>query len=725
MIYEVVVDLQANELDRVFDFYGENVAVGSRVLVEFGRKLTVGFVVKEKTESEFFDKLKPIKKVLGNEIIPEMLSLMDFLKKKYNLRYIDILRLFVPSLLRSQDNAEKICTVVKAENGKDLIEEAALLNARAQKQKELLLYLAEIGEAKSSVLNAKFGAAALSALVKKGILKLDSVVERRTPNYGEAVQAEKHTLNDEQNAAVSAIIKGKGTFLLHGVTGSGKTEVYMTVIDKVIEKNKTAIMLVPEISLTPQILRLFRSRFGDSVAILHSELSGGERFDEWKRLFSGEAKIAIGPRSAIFAPLKNLGAIIIDEEHDTSYISDSNPRYDTREVAAFRSKFNNCPLVLGSATPDIETYAKAKNGKYTLLELPERFAKFEKKDMEIIDMGGEFRNGNKTVLSYALLDAIKQTVEKGEQVILFLNRRGFSSFLMCKECGYIPKCEECDINLTYHRSVSRLKCHYCGKNYTVPNKCPKCQSEHIRFGRTGTEQVVMLLKEKFPDVKVARMDFDTTSTKGAHFRILEDFGKGNSQILVGTQMLAKGHDFPNVTLVGILDMDFSLFLDDFRASERTFQLATQVAGRAGRADKEGRVLLQTFVPNHYVFRLAKRYDYKEFFDKELNSRKVTKFPPFTTVLRVLFTSENDELAFSETKKAYLELKEYAKNRKDFVYINAMKSPVNRIKNKYRYQILARILKDDEDSVTQKFFSVAGSVSNQINCFVELNPQNLK
>ncbi|MDD4839489.1 MAG: primosomal protein N' [Clostridia bacterium] len=724
MIYEVIVDLATNDLDRTFDYFGDDISLGSRVVVEFGRKKMVGFVIGEKETTQYPDKIKPIVKVLDTPIVSEMLELMHFMKKKYNLRFIDALRLFVPSKMRSDATCELQRVFITINNDIDVAASIEKLSARAEKQRETLEYLARGEGEYQSELSKKFGAGAVSALIEKGILKSEKVSVRRTPFSNFSCEDVLHKLTKDQLNAVKAVASGSGVFLLHGVTGSGKTEVYQTIIDKVLTENKTAIMLVPEISLTPQIFKLFRARFGEKIAILHSGLSEGERFDEWSRLYDGEAKIAIGARSAIFAPLKNVGLIIIDEEHDSSYISDSNPRYDTKVVAKFRAEFNNAPLLLGSATPEIESYMKASSGEYNLLTLPDRIAKFQQKDIEIVDMGSEFRNGNRNILSGALVDALRTIIDRGEQAILFLNRRGFSSFLMCKECGYIPKCDACDVNLTYHRAVARLKCHYCGKNYTVPNKCPKCGSEHIRFGRTGTEQVVNYIHELFPETKVLRMDVDTTSSKGAHFRILDDFGKGKAQILVGTQMIAKGHDFPNVTLVGILDVDFSLFLDDYRASERTFQLVTQVAGRAGRADKEGKVLLQTFVPTHYVFRLAKKYDYNGFFEKEINSRQVTKFPPFTTIVRILFTSENDELAFSETKKIYQILKEESVKNKDFVYINAMRSPVNKIKNKTRYQILLRVYPGNADSIIEHIYQLVATVTNEIQCFVEINPQSL-
>lgn len=726
MIYEVIVDLASNQLDRTFDYYGEDIKLGSRVLVPFGRQNLIGFVVASKQTSEYADKIKPVQKVLDTPIKSELLQVLQFMKKKYNLRYIDALRLFVPSKMRSDKNAELLRLFVDFKENIDKKSMLESLPKNAHKQIDLFCYIEQHGGEFKNELSKKFGISSINTLIKKEILEQYPIAKRRVPEVCADRICQKHTLNQAQNNASDAIKNGKGVFLLHGVTGSGKTEVYQTVIEDALAKGKTAIMLVPEISLTPQIFGLFKARFGQQIAILHSGLSTGERFDEWTRIFNGDAKVVIGARSAIFSPIENVGVIIIDEEHDCSYQSESNPRYETKSVAIERAKLNNCPLVLGSATPDIETFKLAEQKKYQILSLPDRISKFKPSDIDIVDMTSEFRNGNRGIFSYAMIDALKSTLNRGEQAMIFLNRRGYSSFLMCKDCGYTPTCEACDVTLTYHKSVERLKCHFCGKNYTVPRKCPECGSPNLKFGRTGTEKVVSELHELFENAKIARMDNDTTQNKGAHHKILEDFRNGNSNILVGTQMIAKGHDFPNVTFVGIIDVDFSLFLDDYRASERTFQLVTQVAGRAGRADKQGKVILQTFVPTHYVFKLAKSYNYLGFYNKELNSREVSNFPPYTKFVRILFTSEEDKIAFDQTKDIYEQLKEIRKTNADmFVYLNAMRSPVNKIKNKVRYQILMRIYPPKFDEAIEKIYTLVNSVQKaKLQCFVEINPQSL-
>ena len=498
----------------------------------------------------------------------------------------------------------------------------------------------------------------------------------------------------------------------------------MNVINKVLNEGKTAIMLVPEISLTPQVVGLFTARFGNDIAVIHSGLSAGEKFDEWKRIYEGDAKIVVGARSAIFSPLKNLGVIIIDEEHDSSYVSDSNPRYFTSDVAQFRAKYNNCSLVLGSATPNIESFYKAKTGEYKLLELTKRVNNRDMPPINIVDMCSEFRMGNKTPFSAVLIDKLKEVVSNNNQAILFINRRGFSSFLMCRDCGYIPKCEDCDVSLVYHKFDNEMKCHYCGKRYRVLTRCPNCGSENIKLGGVGTERVVSELKEIFPDVPIFRMDNDTTKTKNSHSKILNEFSKSKPAILVGTQMVAKGHDFPNVSLVGILEADLSLFFNDYKASERTFQLITQVSGRAGRSDVEGSVILQTYFPKNYVYNLVSSYNYKKFYEKEINLRKVTKFPPFSKIIRILITSENDDLAKGKTHEIFLKLKDLRiKNKEKFIFLEAMRSPVGRIKTKFRYQIVTRIV--DSNSLLEKNINeIVGENKKNVSIFIEQNPQSL-
>ena len=653
------------------------------------------------------------------------MELLYFLRKSYNLRYIDVLRLFVPAKLREERDPEFSRKYLTVDDERPLEQLVEIVGSRAQKQLEALKYLAANGGQFLNVMVAKFGVSAVNGLRDKGVVVESNVHERSTP-MGTLARDKKHViLTPAQQDAVNRITDGKGVFLLHGVTGSGKTEVYECVIENMLAKGKSAIMLVPEISLTPQMLGLFRARFGDKVAILHSGLNASERYDEWKRLKTGEATIAIGARSAIFAPLENIGAIIIDEEHDTSYLSESNPRYDTKSVAEYRSALNGAVLVLGSATPDMESYLKASEGKYQLITLSERISKYSLPEMEIVDMVQEFRSGNRSMFSVALKDAIGETLERGEQAMLFLNRRGFASFIRCQECGYVAKCEDCDISLTYHKEDNELKCHYCGRRYHALTKCPNCGSDRIKQGKIGTEKVVEELKNIYPKARVLRMDNDTTTRKDSYFKILSSFAAHEADVLVGTQMIAKGHDFGNVTLVGILEADAALYFSDYRSSERTFQLITQVAGRAGRADKKGRVILQTYAPRHYVFRFGKSYDYIGFWKKEINTRMVTKFPPYTKIVRVLVTSPEEQDAVDSTRSVYKAVRDIEAASGKFVYLGAARSPVTRMNGLVRYQVMMRISNEQFPSVIGDIYAAAdGFRPKKGNIFVEINPQSL-
>ena len=723
MILEVIVDLSNSEVDRTFDYEGDDMPIGSRVSVEFGKKRLIGFVIGKKEVSDY-DRLKEAK-YLDTPISSEQLELMHYLRQSYHLRYIDVLRLFVPAKLREERDPEFTRKYICIDGGRTLSELCDTVGGRALKQLEALKYIAANGGQFLSVLIAKFGVSAINGLREKGVVIESAVHERSTPMNTLEKKDKAVTLTPAQQYAVDRITKGKGVFLLHGVTGSGKTEVYERVIENMLAIGKTAIMLVPEISLTPQMLGLFRARFGDKVAILHSGLNSSERYDEWKRAKDGEARIVIGARSAIFAPLENIGAIIIDEEHDTSYLSESNPRYDTKSVASFRAHLSGAVLVLGSATPDIETYLKASRGEYGLITLSERISRHKLPEMEIVDMVQEFRRGNSSLFSVALLDAIRDALARKEQVMLSLNRRGFASFIRCKECGYVAKCEDCDVSLTYHKEDNELKCHYCGKRYHALTKCPNCGSDRIKQGRIGTEKVVEELKRYFPEVRTLRMDNDTTSRRDSYLKILSAFGNHEADVLVGTQMIAKGHDFSNVTLVGILEADAALYFSDYRSSERTFQLITQVAGRAGRAEKAGRVILQTYAPRHYVFRFAKDYDYVGFWKKEINTRLVTKFPPYTKIVRVLLNSAEEQDVVDCTRNVYRAMQSLERECGKFVYLGAAKSPVTRMNGLHRYQVLMRIAPESFGEAMPRIYAAADeNRPKKGSIFVEINPQSL-
>lgn len=723
MFAEVIIDQDARALDKVFEYSipdGLNIEAGDRVYVPFGNRILQGYVINIKSECDY-DKSK-IKSLISKideqrAIKTEMLSLMKFMAEKYHLTLASILRLFLPAEMREGKVKELFETfyVINEKSNKNL-------SKSAKKQAEIINYLNLNKKESSANLAKMFGMSAVKALFEKGIIDKEKVEKRRQP-FVILEKDKKVKLNNCQKNALEKIKEDK-TYLLHGVTGSGKTEVYMNLIERALEEGKNAIMLVPEISLTPQIMSNFKSRFGELVALLHSGLSAGERFDEWKRLYSGEARIAIGARSAIYAPIENLGIIIIDEEHEQSYVSESNPRYDTHDVASFRARFNKCPLVFGSATPTVETYEKAIKGEIELIELPVRANGRELPKIQIIDMMNELRAGNSGIFSNQLLAELYNVINNKKQAMIFINRRGYSSFMRCRDCGFIAKCDDCDVSLVYHKEDNRLKCHYCGKQFKVLSKCPKCGSDKIKYGAVGTEQVAKQLKELFPGVNILRMDNDTTSTKNSHQKILNEFRNSLPGILVGTQMIAKGHDFENVVLVGIVDADQSLYHADYRSTERTFQLITQVSGRAGRSESEGKVVLQTYSPRHYVYKFASNYDYKGFFRKEENIRETAQFPPFSRILRVLFSDHDENYVRELVKMCYTEIEKLKETYGDeIIYLDAMKSPIKRIQDKYRYQIMMRLKLGKADEIEDKVFDIVNKTS-KTSVFFEINPQNL-
>ncbi|MDD2445590.1 MAG: primosomal protein N' [Clostridia bacterium] len=731
MFAEVIVDVLNSNVDKVFDYkIPEDLFLekGCRVVVPFGNRVIEGIIINIKESSHLSEnKLKSIlrKKDKMPLILPEMLDLVYFMTNRYNIKLVDALRLFIPSELRT-GKVRPLKKIICVLNDKmDLSEYMNGLRKNSFKQKELLNYLQIKQKEQQAILNQKFSPSAVNKFKKDGVILIEEHNVQRSPSEMLILDKEiKHT--PEQKRAITVIEKFENkTFLLHGVTGSGKTEVYMTLIQKALELGKTAIMLVPEISLTPQVLGNFKARLGSAVAVLHSGLSAGERYDEWMRLLSGEAKVVVGARSAIFAPLKNIGIIVIDEEHESSYNSESNPRYKTHEIAKFRMEYNKCPLLLGSATPSIRAYYDALNNKSTLLEMPIRTNQKEMPKIQIVDMMSELRTGNGSIFSRQLIDDLHTCIKEKQQALLFLNRRGFTSFMRCRECGYVAKCTDCDISLVYHKAEEKLKCHYCGKRFRALTVCPECKSSYIRQGAVGTQKVLEEIKVIFPEVKIFRMDNDTTRSKNAYQKILEDFSNNKPSILVGTQMIAKGHDFDAVTLVGIIDADLGLYQTDFLSTERTFQLITQVSGRAGRKDAGGKIILQTYNPKHYVYKFAANYNYKGFFEKEINIREVTKFPPFSIIIRILITHEQEEISKQTTLELYKKIREMKeKHSQNIFYCEAMKSPHSRIKNKFRYQILLRLTKENQYDIIKQIYKDVNLFKNKASIFVEIDPSNL-
>ena len=732
MFAEVIVDVAHGDVDRIFEYNADNcdgVFVGSRVVVPFGRYSVEGFVMKLKEKSDFPpEKIKPIERIL--EEIPalteETLKLSEFIVKSCYVTRAAALRLFLPAEMRKGRVREQFRKYVRLSDDANVEAVVAGLKKTAVRQRDLLYFLEENGKSALTEISEKFGASAVKALINKGFASVSEEKILRSPYKELSARGKTVNLTPSQRRAADGIENCAQTVsLVYGVTGSGKTEVYLELIDRAIKKGKTAIMLVPEISLTPQMLRQLRARFGETAAILHSGLSSGERFDEWWRLRTGDAKIAIGARSAIFAPLENVGIIVIDEEHDGSYQSESSPRYVTEDVAKFRAELNGAKLVLGSATPSVESFMRAKTGEYNLVELPDRINKKPLPVVDVVDMRKEVRRGNNSPFSFALKDEIENCLKHGNQALIFLNQRGYSKTVVCTECGHVQKCSACDVALTYHKEDESLLCHYCGAKYKMITACTECGSPYVRYGGFGTERVVMELKKLFPQARILRMDRDTTQTKEGHFKILSEFAARKADILVGTQMIAKGHDFPFVTLVGILDADMSLHFSDYRSGERTFQLITQVAGRSGRAENAGTVVLQTYSPEHPVLTRAINYDYVGFYEHEISVRKATGFPPFADIVRVLISSENDEAALTATKSVYEELSAVrTANAKEFLFFGCMKAPLKKLQGKFRYQVLMRI-KSGNRALIDEVYSVSAKYDGKtVGAYMEINPNNL-
>lgn len=573
-----------------------------------------------------------------------------------------------------------------------------ILEAISKKEKQLgvLNYLIEHRHEDVLLRTLKeegFSNSSIQTLVKNQVLEKYEAVVNRDPYENRIFEKENNKeLTEAQQSAFENIDKAVSneeskTFLLHGVTGSGKTEVYLQTIENVLNRGEQAIMLVPEIALTPQMVNRFKARFGDEVAVLHSGLSKGEKYDEWQKIRDGKASVSVGARSSVFAPFENLGLIIIDEEHESTYKQEDYPRYHAREIAIWRSEYHNCPVVLGSATPSLETFARADKGVYHYLGLPDRVNLQKMPEIALVDMREELQAGNRSMFSEPLTKAIQDRINKNEQIVLFLNRRGHSSFVLCRDCGHVPQCPNCDISLTYHKTTDDLKCHYCGYSESMPPTCPSCGSEHIRQMGVGTQKVEELIYETFDEAKVIRMDVDTTSKKGAHERLLNAFGNQEANILLGTQMIAKGLDFENITLVGVLNADTMLNLPDFRSSEKTFQLLTQVAGRAGRHEKTGEVMIQTYNPEHYAILDVTKNDYLSFYEKEMKFRQVGRYPPYYFLVNLTISHFDKRKVLKASKHIHDILVQHV-TPQSFV-LGPSPSPLSRINNQHRFQILIK------------------------------------
>ena len=740
MIYaNIIVDQSSEAIDRLFTYRvpeGMNVRPGQLVAAPFGPRRLEGFVVSLSDRCDLPpEKVKPLLRVVREEpvILPDLMELADWMHARYICNLVDALRLMIPAELRGERVRPRTARVARLALSGGALEAFIEANRRAPKQLEIVERLRG-GEAPAAILDP----AALRALEKKGAVAIQDVASRRVPRglAGDEHAADPELTGEQRDAAarlIAALEGGGGRFLLHGVTGSGKTEVYIRLIRRALELGRTAVVLVPEIALTPQMVAWLHGRFGGDAAVLHSALSAGEHYDEWERIRSGEARVVIGARSAIFAPLQNIGAIVVDEEHETSYQSDRRPRYDAREVAWRRAAQHGAVLLLGSATPSVSTYMRAMPGvrpenRLELIELRQRVNGRPLPRVDVVDMRGEFGRGNHSIFSARLSAELRRCLDEGHQAMLFINRRGHSTFVSCRACGYVARCDQCDVTMTYHQAENALRCHYCGKTLPPPKKCPQCGSGYIKYFGAGTQKVQEEVRRLFPDARVARMDVDTTRQKDAHARILERFRAGDANVLVGTQMIAKGLDFPGVALVGVVAADISLNLPDYRSAERTFQLITQVAGRAGRADVPGRVVVQTYEPEHYGIKLAAAQDYRAFYTRESAYRRAAMYPPFTVIARVVYSAKDPAAAEAAAKDAQAKLGAYLDEtgmRADAIHLAATEAPIRLLRGEARWQLMLKLyFKADLEAVAARMQALADAAPAGVRGELEINPNNL-
>ena len=747
MIAEIIINSNVKNLNKTFDYnipfdMEKKISIGSRVLVKFGniKKLEEGFVVNIKDCSEF--KVKDIAVVEEKDFIDEpKVEMAKWMARRYFCNVSDCIKLMLPpgtgtKNMQKRVKEKSLNSVRLLKNQLQIDEDIENKILKSEKQIKVLRFLIDNDDVLITDLEAitEVSKAIIKTLEKNGYVEIYEKQIERNPFLHKVVEKNVSlSLTEEQQYAYNMVENAiedymNSEFLLYGVTGSGKTEVYLQLIEKVINAGKSSIMLVPEISLTPQTVDRFIARFGqDNIAVLHSKLSVGERYDQWYKIKTGKAKIVIGARSAVFAPVENLGIIIIDEEHDSSYKSEMTPRYNVKDVARYLGKKYNIPIVYGSATPDMDTYYRALNGDIELLELTKRANNSKLPNVEIVDLKQELANGNRSMISMKLYDAIEKNLKDKKQTILFLNRRGYSTFVMCRDCGFTAKCKNCNITMTYHIKQNKLKCHYCGYECNALTICPDCQSKNIRYFGTGTQKLEAEINKLFPSASTIRMDVDTVSKKNSHEEILNKFKNENIDILIGTQMVVKGHHFPNVTLVGVIAADTNLNIDDYRASERTFQILTQVAGRAGREKNEGNVIIQTYNPDNFSIEFSKKQDYKLFYNIESKLRKQLKYPPFCDIILLGFSSENE----NDIKKVCLEVHKYLKDKIEnenipIILYKPVPAPIDKIKNKFRWRIIIKckfgenIINIINDCINNVFNKKNSSVS----MIIDVNPNNM-
>ena len=691
MVVGVLVQLASQNVDKIFDYsvpkeLEDSMQVGIRVLVPFGRQTLEGFVLEIKDSSPL--ELKEVYSIVDYDIVlnKELLALGKEIQKDTLSTLISAYQVMLPKALKAKAGT----TIRKKFHTFYQLEQRDYLGTSLPQKKILELFHDRKMIPKEELTSISLSA--LSTLVEKKVL-LPVFIEDYRLKY-EVHKESKKVLTPLQQEVVTKVIQGdyRKPFLLFGVTGSGKTEVYMNIIEHVLNQGKTAIILVPEISLTPQMVEQFSNRFGNQIAALHSALSDGEKYDEWRRIARGEASIVIGARSAIFAPLKNIGIIIMDEEHSDSYKQgDKDPRYHARDIAIWKAKYHACPVLLGSATPSLESMARAQKGVYQLLTLTERVNGRKLPDVEIIDMNQEAKKSS-SHLTVQLLNEINDCIDRGEQAILFLNRRGFSTFVTCKNCAETIKCPHCDITLTYHKSNRMLRCHYCGYATPLPKVCPNCGEEALSDLGVGTEKIEEELHNLLPYAKVLRMDVDTTSRKGAHKKMIDAFRGHEYDILLGTQIVAKGLDFSDVTLVGVINADTSLNIPDFRSSENTYSLLSQVAGRSGRSSKQGKVLIQTFNPDHYAISYVKRHDYLGFYKEEMVIRRKLGYPPYYFLCYIKISGRDSKYIYQEALKIKQSLD---RSLEHTTILGPTSLPIFRVNNIYRYGIILKYKREDK------------------------------
>ncbi len=720
MIAKVLVEINNINVDKTFDYivpfeYIEKIKIGMRVKVPFASRELEGFVLDLVNSTDNNYELKEIISIVDTEPIlnNELLHLGQFMSKKYFSTLISCYQTMLPKALKAQN---------KTTINKKMIKYVELCSNSFPKlkpnQEKIVEYLRINGKVKKEEVN-KISVSGVNTLIKNGIIIESLIEEYRLVTKDINKEKETFKLTVEQQEAKNKILSQtqSSVFLLHGVTGSGKTVVYMEIVEEMLNRGKDSIFLVPEISLTPQMVYHFKSRFGDEVAVLHSRLSEGEKYDEYRKIVEGKVHIVVGARSAVFAPFKNLGAIIIDEEHTTSYKQDNNPKYSAIEIAIERAKNNNAIVILGSATPSLETYARSIKGLYTLVELKHRVNTNNLPLVEIVDMSKEKHRGS--IFSSRLITEVNKRLEEHEQIILLLNRRGYSSFITCSNCGYTAKCPHCDITLTYHKTSNTLRCHYCGYADKMNDICPSCGEKAIKTLGTGTEKVEEEIKKVF-NARVVRMDLDTTSKKGSHEKIITAFKNHEYDILLGTQMIAKGLDFSNVTLVGVINADTSLMIPNYRSNEYTFQLLMQTAGRSGRGEKKGSVIIQTFNPEHYAITLASKHDYIDFFKQEMEVRRKLSYPPYYYLIYIKVIGKDYNKISIESNKIASILTRELKNSK---ILGPTTCSVFKLKGLFRFGIIIKYKKEEKmEEVLQSLVNhYKGNQTVKVD--IDINPNN--